>query len=175
MKKLIFIDNDDIQRSRADVDLYVTPALEAYGGLDEAYCKDIEIISDLYKKDKDELYELFFSGKNAILSWSVYTPTPFHNSNQQLLHFLRVAGSANIKGAVYIDMSGQVEDALGKLRYNDVKDLFSILSAIEKNKIITLKDEKFILLKLNLGEENMFKREQVIMSDILTTTPLSTA
>ncbi|HEY5391828.1 MAG TPA: hypothetical protein VIJ57_06925, partial [Hanamia sp.] len=66
MKHLIFIDNDDFQRSKKEVSLYVTPMLQAYGNLDEEYSTNIEIISDLYKKDKDELYNLFYSGKNAI-------------------------------------------------------------------------------------------------------------
>jgi hypothetical protein len=167
MKNLIFIDNDDIQRSKKDVDLFVTPSLEAYGGLDKEYCTNIEIVSELYKKDKDELYKLFYSGKNAILSWSVYTPTSFHNSNQQLLHFLRVAGSASVKDIVYVDMSGMIEDALCKLKYNDTKDLFSILLAIEKNKIVTLKEGKFVMLKLDLASDNIFKKQEVVMSDIL--------
>jgi hypothetical protein len=167
MKHLIFIDNDDIQRSKKDVGLYVTPMLQAYGNLDEDYSTNIEIISDLYKKNKDELYDLFYSGKNAILSWSVYTPTSFHNSNQQLLHFLRIAGSADVKGVVYLDMSGMVEETLSKLKYSDVKDLFSILTAIEKNNIVTLKDGKFIRLKLDLAGQNIFKHEDVVLSELL--------
>lgn len=35
MKKLIFVDNDDIQRSKKEVKMFISPALQAYGGLDD--------------------------------------------------------------------------------------------------------------------------------------------
>jgi len=167
MKKLIFIDNDVAERSATDVENYITPTLEMYGGLDKDYASNIEIISDLYKKNKDELYDLFFSGKNAILSWSVYTSTYFSNSRNQLLHFLRVAGTSKIKNIVYLDISGMVEGALSKLQYDDTKGLFAILTAIELNYIVTLKDKKFIRLRLDLASEGMFKYEEVVLSELL--------
>lgn len=167
MKKLIFIDNDNLIRAKHDVELFVSPMLQSYGNLNEHDANDIEIISDLYKKDNNELYQIFFSGKTAIISFSVYTPTSFHNSNQQLFHFLRVAGKSKVNGIVYLDMSGMLHEALDKLQYTNQIDIYNILKAIETNQIISLKETKFVRLRLDFENGNDFRTEEINLKEVL--------
>lgn len=168
MKKLFYIDNDDVSRATKDAMIFVVPALMAYGGLDENYSKDIIVMPDFYRTEKDKAYDILFSKDNAILSWSVYTPTSFHDSKQQLLHFLRVAGSAHIKCATYIDVSGMIYDSLSKaLIFEDIKKLMDILIAIETNNIITLKDGKFYRLNIELASEEIVFLTLINLKNIL--------
>jgi len=169
MKKLIFVDNDDNQRSKKDVEIFVTPSLMAYAGLDEEYSTNIEIISDLYKKEKNELYDIFFSGKNAIITWSVYTATSFSNSKSQLFHFLRVAGNSNVKNIVYIDMSGMIKDMLIRSFIGDsINFTFHILKGIETNYIITLIDGRFCRIRLDLTTDNNFVSLPINLAELLS-------
>lgn len=160
-KKLIFIDNDDISRAERDVKNYVAPFLNVYGGISKKQASGIEIISDLYKKEKDDLYKIFYSGENAIITWSVYTPTAFHNSKQQLLHFLAVAGRSKVRDIIYIDMSGMMKESFSAtLKYDELKSLYHILTAIESNNIISVGKSEFVRLRINLSSEDVFIEEK---------------
>lgn len=165
--KLIYIDNDGLENATKDCGLYVSPMLEAYGGLSRKRSQDIRIISDLYKMNKDELYKLFYSGENAILSWSVYTATSYSNSRAQLLHFLRVAGTSDVKNVVYMDMSGMISDTLSHIKYEEIKSLWQILSAIQNNYIITLKNGAYWRVTIDFKSKDGLCLEGVNISEIL--------
>lgn len=169
MKKLIFIDNDGSERATLDCKNYITPFLEAYGGLDEAYCSNIEIISDLYKRDKNELYDTFFSKQNAIISWSVYTPTSEHNSKQQFIHFLRVAGSANVSTGTYIDMTGMAKEALiSTLRDIRTGAVVDILKGVGLSNIISLVDAKFYRLIVDFTTPDFIYKKLIDLKECLS-------
>lgn len=169
MKRLIFIDNDNLETAEKCVKQFISPFLEAYGGLTKDQAGNIEIFQDLYKADKDKLYDLFFEPATAILSWSTYGPnSDLYNSESQLLHFLRVAGSANVTGAVYIDVAGTIVNALTMaIKYRDVYKVFDVLCAIQRNQIITLVDGKFKRLKLRIGNEEVFELVEVDLQEVL--------
>lgn len=168
MKKLIFVDNDDSKRANKDCNNFVKPFLQAYGNVSEEITDQIEVLPDLYKEDQNKLYKMFYSGEYAILTWSVYTPTPFHNSKAQLLRFLRVAGSHDIRDVVYIDFSGELKRSLSMaIGYDDIKSLYSIIKAIETNYIITLKDTEFVRLRISFGYNEVLKSEPINIKDLL--------
>jgi hypothetical protein len=162
MKKLIFIDNDNLGKAKEDVD-DVKIKLELYGILKEEYVETISIISDFSRMDKDEAYKLLFSTDNCICSWSMYTANHY-GSLYQLLNFLKAAGEYEIKNKVYIDCSGMLPKALeGELKNS--KHAVAILNAIETNYIISFSHEREkpfrVRVDLKGFYENIFKFEDV--------------
>lgn len=169
MKRLIFIDNDNSKRANTDLEEHVLPFLQDYCNIKMS---DIEIMASFYKMERtQELFDILYSDKNAILTWSVYTPAPMHNSKTQLLSFLKTAGTSNVKNATYIDASCHLERMLyHALRFDDIKGKFEIMKAIETNNIITMESigTEFIRLRLDLTAEKAFKYEKVNLSKLLS-------
>lgn len=167
MKKLIFVDNDSIERSKRDIKEFVIPFLVSLGKMKEKDI-EIEIMSDLYKMDPNKLYEIIYNPENAIISWSSYTLVPDQsNSKQQLLRFLRTADD-RVKNCTYIDMSGEIQKTLyHALKYEEIKGVFAILTAIENNNIITRIDGLFVRLKINFTKKSSFDHIPVNIIELL--------
>ncbi len=170
MRKLIYIDNDGIERAKEDIERFIKPRLLDYG-MDEGRIDLIEIISDFYQKSKDDMCNIIYSKNNAILSWSVYTPTYYSNSKAQMLGFLRTAGNASVKDCVYIDVSGMLYDALSRsIKFDEIKCLFNIMMAIENNYIISFHDGKFSRIRIDLSDYSGdgIKREEINLLELLS-------
>lgn len=109
MKKLIFIDNDGL--NRAEEDSHTIQRRLDYAGLSNTYVNKLEIISDFRFLDEDKAYKLLFDPNNCIITYSMYTASHY-NSFGQIIHFLNNAGSSELKDHVYIDGSGELPKAL---------------------------------------------------------------
>lgn len=168
MKKLIYIDNDDIKRAKEDVD-NVKNNLELIGGLSEKQVEAMDIVSDFGKLEKDEIYKLLFSKENCICTWSMYTANHY-GSLHQLIQLLKAAGRNRINGIVYIDGSGMLEKALERELPN-IKEPFYLLNAIETNYIISFDLEADLCFRLRLEfkgvDESPFKRDSINLLELL--------
>lgn len=169
MKKLIFVDNDNLKVAEDTLGMYVKRYLENYGGLKEEYLSSIEIVSDFWRLEQDNIFELAFNKNNAIVTWSVYTRSLMTDSKLQILRVLRAAGDYHIKGCTYIDTTNELIEALTKyLKATDAKGVISILKAIECNNIITLKDTRFGRIRVCISsKEDVFYFEPIMLLDIL--------
>lgn len=170
MKKLIFLDNDDERRAGTDLKNNVIPILKEFGGIPATNLKEIEVIHDLWRKDIDNICHILFNPDNAILTWSVYTSAPLHNSLVQFLRFMRIAGQhRKIKNCTYIDVSGMLADKLSSaIQSGEVKHLFDILYAIEVNNIITHNDTfEFIKLKLEIKSDSGLSEDKIDLKKLL--------
>jgi hypothetical protein len=170
MKKLIFIDNDLIESAKEDSD-YVKNNLEYRGKLPESYVDTMDLISQFSFIPKDDALKLLFDTNNCICTWSMYTHNHY-NSLGQLYSFLIAAGRNDIRGIVYIDGSGKIENTLEREisnYYHEFKGLYSILNAIETNYIISFDDDKAYRLRIDLKgvHENPFRREDVDLNELL--------
>ena len=167
MKKLIFIDNDDEQRAKEDIKNFVTPFLIAYADIDAEQAENIQIISDFYEKDRDEMYNLFYSGEYVIITWSVYTGG-HHNSKGQLFRFLRTAGNAGVKNIIYVDMSGELTKTLQDLRYSEQKYMINIIKGVENNYIFTCDSGSIHRLRFNFQHEDLIVPDMSVkLKDLL--------
>ena len=170
MKKLIFIDNDDLKHAKEDVD-DVKNRLELDGHLNEDYVETIEIVSDLHRLSKDQLYELMFNTNNCICSWSMFTATHY-GSLFQMTQLLTAAGINDIKGMIHIDCSGMLLKALEQVFLSsNTKHPFPILQAIETNYIIIYdkEEDKLVRLRTELKGifESPFKTEDIDLNILL--------
>ena len=93
-----------------------------------------------------------------------------YNSLGQLLSVLRTGGNCDIKGATYVDCSGNILKSLEyELKYNRVKEPINILTAFHNNNIITQIDGEFKLIKVNIRSINddLFETIDINISDFL--------
>ena len=72
MKKLIFIDNDDIHKANEDK-RNLQCWLSASSNLDDEYLKTMIAISDIHTLNKSELTKNLFNENNCIITASQYT------------------------------------------------------------------------------------------------------
>lgn len=166
-EKLIFIDNDRSEISLEDID-YVKNYLEINNFPEEIF-ETIEIIPDIHRLNEDELLDIIFDNNNVIFTWSMYTYSHY-NSLGQLLSVLRTGGNCDIKGATYVDCSGNILKSLEyELKYNRVKEPINILTAFHNNNIITQIDGEFKLIKVNIRSINddLFETIDINISDFL--------
>jgi hypothetical protein len=166
MKKLIFIDNDDMSHAKVDsnrVKRYLDRA-----ELPEKYIKSMKIIPDFRHIEEDKAIELIFNTKHAICTYSMYTAVHY-NSIGQLISMLEYAAISAAKGIVYLDASGNfAKDLEFQLQQNN-GDSLKILNAIEDNQIITFKDNdwKRVTVDLKGYYKSPFKLTTIDLKTIL--------
>ena len=171
MKNLIFIDNDNQDRAREDVD-YVKNNLELCAKIPSNIVDKIEIISDFRNLEKDDIYKLLFSKDNVICTYSMYTANHY-GSLFQLTSLLRAASTNQIKDIIYVDGSGMLVEQLSRELRNDRKDTMHILNAIETNYIISFDLESTelachrIRVDLKGYYETPFKQEKINLLDLI--------
>ena len=166
MKQLIFIDNDRIEMAEEEARALKRRLYAS--GLDSVYLDTMRIIPDFRLMGKEEIYELLFSGKNIICTWSMYTQSHF-DSLGQVLHFLASAARNEIKNVVYIDSSGNLPEALDTALRGDRKDAVRILTAVATNFILTYKDRKLMRMEVAIGafHESKFKMTDITLTDLI--------
>jgi len=167
MKKLLFIDNDRKDISLEDID-YVENYLEI-NNVSQEIIDSIEIMSDIHKLDKDDLLNIIFDSNNVIFTRSMYTYSHY-NSLGQLLSVLRTCGQCDVKGATYVDCSGNILKNLEReIKYGHVKDVINILTAFHNNNIITQIEGEFKLIKVNIKSINddLFETTNINILDYL--------
>lgn len=171
MKKLIYVDNDNYNIARSDLERYVLPAIEFFGRIDQKVLQnsEIQIMHDFYKSQNgDEVYKILFDKNNVILSWSLYSPTSHYNSRTQFIHFLRLAGGSGIKDGNYVDVSGEIGKVIGyAILFGNIPYLYKVLSAIENNNIISASNGIFRRLRVCLDGKNPIRYEDVNLHQIL--------
>lgn len=142
MKSIIFLDNDNQLQAEEDVD-EVHNYLEDVLGVYETI--EIKIISDFSRKDKEEVLTSLFSGDSIITTYSMYTATHY-NSLYQMLSIFKSAGRNDIKGLVYIDVSGMLLDTLNREIKSDGKmSVTALIKAVHDNIILTRgKDNEYL-------------------------------
>lgn len=171
MKKFIFIDNDNLKSALEDVD-DVKNNLILYAKIPAEIVDNIEIISDFHTLEKDKKYELLFSNKNIICSWSMYTASHY-GSLYQLTTLLKAASANEIKNIVYVDGSGELPKSLENELKIDTKNVLHILNAIETNYIISfdLEDEELTCYRLRINLkgffESPFKKEKINLLELI--------
>lgn len=178
MKKLIYIDNDRQEEAELDID-HVKDNLERAAKIPEEIINSMTIISSFAHKDREEMYEMIFSGEYVICTWSMYTATHY-NSIGQFLRFMNQAAICEIKDIVYIDGSGNLMKDLNRVLDNDCKNAINVLQALETNYIISFENNEVFRLRLGMkGKyQNMFKKEKVDLLKLIqgenTTIPRKT-
>jgi len=167
MKKLIYIDNDHKEKSLEDF-YYVRHYLKS-NNVSKDILENIEILTDIHNLSKEELVNIIFDNNNVIFTWSVYTSSHY-NSLGQLIRILITGGQCNIKGATYVDVSGEMLEILEReLKYRDVKSTIQILATFHNNNIITQIDGEFKLIKVNIRSinEDLFETTNINILDYL--------
>lgn len=169
-RKLIFIDNDFEESTVEDID-HAKDCLDYYGKLDNEYIETMESISSFHKMEKDKAAEILFNPDNIICTWSMYTGTHY-GSLYQLTGFLTMAGRNQVKNIIYIDTSGNANEALDRAISN-TKEPLHILNAVETNFIISpdTDSDEFDMYRLRLelkgSYEPMFKKEKINLQELL--------
>lgn len=163
MRKLIFIDNDNLKSANEDSD-YAKSNIQLYFNLPVDIIDSMQIIPDFGNLPKDEMYKLLFNPKNVVCTWSMYTTTHY-NSLGQLINLLAGAGRNDIKDIIYIDGSGQLMDVLDRTIVNNPSHAYDIIQAIETNNIISFDSDTRkggrIRMVFNGRREKCFKLEQI--------------
>lgn len=168
MKKLLFIDNDN-ERTMKEQLHYTEDFLIVGCCLDASYVKSMKTIPDFWRMSRDEMSKLVYDGDEAIVTWSVYTPTGNYSSKSQLEHLLSGAGRYGIKNKIYIDASGEIKKALDRLIQADEKMIWSVMNAIESNFIITYDKWKPVRLVIDIKGfyESPFKLMPIDLNTLL--------
>ena len=173
MKKLVFIDNDNIERAKED-SCNAKNALTLFGKMDDSIINEMELLPDFkaaYDSEKEKIKKLLFEDHCAIFSFSMYTANHY-GSLQQLLNMLAFAGRNQISCRVYVDTTFgcMMQNALER-NMDDHKFCFDIMQAIETNFIIGVdfEEEYFFRLRIQLtGKYNSpFKREPIDIKEYL--------
>lgn len=168
MRKLTFIDNDNLKSANGDSDS-VKNNLELYFNLPFDIVNDMKIVPDFKNLSKEDMFILLFDPKNVICSWSMYT-TNHHNSLGQLIHLLAGAGRNYIKDIIYIDGSGELLRVLDDVIRNNPTHAYHIIQAIETNNIISFDSDTRkggrIRMAFNGGNEKCFKLEKIDLFEL---------
>lgn len=179
MRKIVFLDNDHLERSQEELTYAVCPFYFSAGISDEILDKldienNIEIISDVHQKDLKKILKDVIDNDKIILTWSMYTYTHL-NSLGQLETMLRFVARNQISNVTYIDSSGNIEQALNILVRNS-KNPWQILQAIETNNIISVDtdiEEDIQMFRVRLELKGMYndflKREKIDIFELITT------
>ena len=172
MKKLIFIDNDDAQSAQRNI-FHATDFLKVGCKIDNDYVDTIEIVGDLWRKTRDEIFKLFFEGDTAIITFSVYTKAPVYDSSAQLKMLLYTAGNCQTKDRVYIDASGELLKGLDRMKSIDQltgAQMFNVLQAINNNYIITYDNwkPKRVIVDFSTYDKNVYQLIDVDVMQILS-------
>lgn len=150
MKNLIFIDNDNIKRSKEDF-RFIRQYLEQ-SKVPEEKISSIKFVPDFHHLSRDEKQEIVFDSKNVVLTWSMYTITHF-NSLGQTISLLRTAGQCNLKGLTYIDFSGEFVKCIEyALKHQNITNPLHVLFCFNSNNIITQLNSDFYLIKVKIQD-----------------------
>lgn len=173
MKKLIYIDNSTNQEEiKKTVSFYAYQTL--FGNVDESLKKqlkrsDIEIISGFGRLDRDKQIDALFREDQIILTWSVYSRGFDGDSKAQLEKFLKSAGRNDIRDRVYMDLSGEIIEALSSSVIS--KDI-DLLCGISNNFIITKPQDSRskgfsrIIIDLSAGKYDCIKTRELDSEEI---------
>lgn len=172
MKPVLFIDNDNLDRSIKDYELYVLPFIIAFGKLDENKLipfETPEYLSEFYKSDdQDKVLDKLFKNQYILISFSVYTIQPgICNSYTQVIRLLRTAGKVGVKKILYIDVSGLLLDRLVTIKYLDIKQPIDVLIAVTNNYIVTFKDAAFHRICIDFKNPEIFYLEPISLNDLV--------
>lgn len=173
LKKLIFIDNDDEKSAKITL-RHATDFLKLGCKLNADYVDTIEVMGDLWRKDREDIFKLFFEGNTAIVTYSVYTKAPVYDSSRQLKMLLTTAGTCKISNRVYIDASGEMVKGLNRMISVDQLtggDMFRILQAINNNFIVTYDSwrPKRVMVIFSDYETDVFSLVDCDLNEILET------
>lgn len=171
MRKLIFIDNDNLKSANEDSDS-VKNNLELYFNLPDDIIEGMQIVPDFKDLSKEDMFILLFDPKNVICSWSMYTTTHY-NSLGQLIHLLAGAGRNCIKDIIYIDGSGELLRVLDGVIRDNPTHAYRIIQAIETNNIISFSSDNNndrvsgrIRMNFKGKDEKCFKLEEIDLFDL---------
>lgn len=171
MRKLIFIDNDNLKSANEDSDS-VKNNLELYFNLPDDIIEGMQIVPDFKDLSKEDMFILLFDPKNVICSWSMYTTTHY-NSLGQLIHLLAGAGRNCIKDIIYIDGSGELLRVLDGVIRDNPTHAYHIIQAIETNNIISFSSDNNgdrvsgrIRMNFKGSNEKCFKLEEIDLFDL---------
>lgn len=171
MKKLIFIDNDDIKRANKDVD-YVKNNLEYIAKVPAKMIENIEIVPDFSRMSKEDIYNLVFDENNVICSWSMYTANHY-GSLGQMTHLLAAAGRDNIVDKTFIDGSGMILKALNR-SIRDMKhghSVVDIFRCIKTNFIISFDTDNNVCGRVYAAFQdsyNTFDLSEIDVTDLIS-------
>jgi hypothetical protein len=168
MRKLIFIDNDNLKSANEDSD-YAKSNIQLYFNLPVDIIDGMQIVPDFRDLSREDMFILLFDPKNVICTWSMYTTTHY-NSLGQLIYLLAGAGRNDIKDIIYIDGSGQLMDVLDRAIVNNPTHAYDIIQAIETNNIISFDSDTRkggrIRMVFNGRREKCFKLEEIDLFDL---------
>lgn len=169
MRKLLFIDNDDERRTKQDLH-YSEDFLTIGGKLPEAYVKEMELLTDFWRMDRDTMFKTIFDTDKAIVTWSVYCANGVYSSKNQLNALMSGAGRYGIKDKIYIDCSGEIIKALTDIVHQDEKGCWSLLNGIMLNNIITVKEWEPVRIMVDIKgrHESPFTLEPINLKTILS-------
>jgi hypothetical protein len=136
MKTIHFLEND-YQCPGSDEDLRSAKRHLRYMGIDTERINDMSIHYQFGLMEKDEVYKIIFDKNNILATYSMYVS----GSDRDFLHLIAAAGRNQVTGITYLDASGQLVEFLNDVLRDDVKNLRSIVAAINTNKIITFDHE----------------------------------
>lgn len=173
MRKLIFIDNDNLKSANEDSD-YVKNNLELYFNLPCDIVDNMQIVPDFKDMSREDMFILLFDPKNVICTWSMYTNTHY-NSLGQLIYLLSCAGRNCIKDIIYIDGSGELLRVLDNVIRDNPTHAYHIIQAIETNNIISFsldKDDDRVSGRIRMNfegsDKKCFKLEKIDLFQLFT-------
>ncbi len=163
MKKLVFIDNDNIDHAK-DGSNKAKNILEDFFGIPRNVVELMTLVPDFRDLTSEQKYGIVFNRSNAIVTWSMYTSTHYNSFGQAYSLF---AGAARneIKGLIYIDGSGELCNALDRM-LRDRTEMLDIVCAIETNYILSFeyKTNKAFRIRVDFtnGRHGKLYREEEI-------------
>ena len=166
MKKIIFIDNDDIRKANETVKHFVLPCL-IKGGFVWLTENDITIIPDFSSRNSDENYDLIFDPNNIIVTWSMFT-NGGSVSLQQLKRFMTGAGSYNKKNLVFIDTACYLIKACENIITEaSQRNIVYFMIGINNNFIIQCNSSQCDRLMIDFNEKNMIRLDHFDLASII--------
>ena len=163
MKKLVFIDNDNLKNLNCDL-VDALSNLKHFGKVEIDDTKMIKI-PNFNSLSKDEVYKIFFTDKNPIITWSMYSGPSFQQLERLLLAIMR----NKITGINYICTSGELYRALESIFINSEVSRYAFLYALEKNNIITVDfdNSDFKRLRANHSLEIPIEKQHILVKGLL--------
>lgn len=137
MKQLIFIDND-LEKKAEKERRHVQRTLDMWTNLEGEYLSTMGLKHSVPFMEDGELGKILFNPDNAIVTYSMFTPTHY-GSLFQLYDFLETAGKLGLKDHVYIDTATYLGRALEGIHYDNY-NFKLICKAINDNIILGFND-----------------------------------